>query len=131
MHSFLPPPRPPPRAIFRRRPREWESIFGGTILPGAQFVTIGVITNPTTYYYVSVATSVAGSVTMCLGRFQRDYSTFVGYFKNQVFSSWQPKQQLIADCAMYATFHGTPITRTVVSYVVSLWAMVLSLESLN
>jgi len=42
--------------FFTHRPREWEQVFGGTILPGVQFITIGVITRPTAYYYVCLAT---------------------------------------------------------------------------
>lgn len=31
----------------------WERIFSGTILPGAQFVAVGVLTKPMTYYQVA------------------------------------------------------------------------------
>lgn len=31
----------------------WERIFSGTLLPGAQFVAVGVLTKPSTYYGVA------------------------------------------------------------------------------
>eukprot|EP00903_Cladosiphon_okamuranus_P011810 g11098.t1 len=35
-----------------RRPRDWDRILGGTLLPGAQFIAIGVLTRPKSYYKV-------------------------------------------------------------------------------
>eukprot|EP00903_Cladosiphon_okamuranus_P011809 g11097.t1 len=34
------------------RPRDWDRIWGGTLLPGAQFIAIGVLTRPKSYYKV-------------------------------------------------------------------------------
>eukprot|EP00752_Nemacystus_decipiens_P004796 g4364.t1 len=35
-----------------RRPRAWDRIWGGTSLPGAQFIAIGLLTRPMSYYKV-------------------------------------------------------------------------------
>lgn len=36
------------------RHQEWDRILGGTVLPGAQFVGVGMLTRPETYYKASL-----------------------------------------------------------------------------
>ncbi|CAM9508523.1 unnamed protein product [Scytosiphon promiscuus] len=42
------------------RPSDWERVLSGTVLPGAQFVTIGLLTNPLAYYKVPAMRMVLG-----------------------------------------------------------------------
>lgn len=39
------------------RHQEWDRILGGTVLPGSQFVGVGMITRPETYYKASLRNS--------------------------------------------------------------------------
>lgn len=37
------------------RPTDWDKVFGGTLLPGGQFVAVGILTRPGAYFMSPVA----------------------------------------------------------------------------
>lgn len=62
MQGMALPAAPTRKGGILEMPTVWDKMFSGTILPGAQFVAVGILKKPLDYYKVSPCTQLEGPV---------------------------------------------------------------------